>query len=153
MNKRQGNLLESEFPELDDLPEAPAAISPKKKAEEMFAFHCEQFGLPKPLRGLMFAKTEFGRKWQMDFAWPQFMLFVEIEGMGVELRCRKCFGKELIMRGRHGSVGGFKEDMIKYNSATLLGWNQLRFAASDVKSKEPIKTTVRVLAARGWRPS
>jgi very-short-patch-repair endonuclease len=145
---KQRGLLPPEF----EMDEAQANKIEQPKPEEVFYSHVRLFRGPEPVRQLLFAKEALGRRWTFDFAWPEYMLAVEIEGMAVQLRCRKCFGTELIVRGRHGSVGGFKEDAIKYNSALSLGWGVMRFAASDVNSKEPINTTLRELVRRGWKP-
>ena len=67
------------------------------------------------------------RKWRFDFAWPDKMVAVEIEG-----------------RGRHQSVKGFADDIEKYNAAELAGWTVLRFTPSMV-TKEAVKTIERVL--------
>jgi hypothetical protein len=53
------------------------------------------------------------RVWRADFAYPDVRILVEIEGGG---------GK-----GRHTSVAGFRQDCIKYNAATALGWKVYRF--------------------------
>lgn len=132
-------------------PEARKKASDKSKAADLFAAQCVQYRLPPVEREHQFAKAAMGRKWAFDFCWRQYMLAVEIEGMAVELRCAKCYGKELIIRGRHGSIGGINEDMVKYNTAALLGWTLIRFATKDVKPKHAIEMTIQVLAARGWR--
>lgn len=155
MSKReaqQRGLLPPEFDQLPPMSEAQARRIEEPKPEEVFYSHVKLFRGPLPLRQHMFAKEQIGRRWTFDFAWPEYKLAVEIEGMAVEIRCRKCFGNELIVRGRHGSVGGFKEDCVKYNSALSLGWSVLRFAASDVNSKDPISFTLRELVRRGWKP-
>ena len=63
------------------------------------------------------------RKWRFDWAWPDQMLALEIEG-GVWVG------------GRHTSGAGFVKDMEKYNAATLLGWRILRVTPSQMKNGE-----------------
>lgn len=113
--------------------------------EDLFAFQCRAHKLPLPARQAMFAK-EVGRRWLFDFCWQPYMLAVEIEGLVVQR-----MGGELVVRGRHASISGFKEDCIKYATAAMLGWTVIRFEQSQVKSGEAIDYTMRCLAARGWR--
>ena len=87
----------------------PASGSP---GEESFALHCRVEKL-SPLREHVFHPT---RKWRFDFAFPDNMLAVEIEGG---------YG------GRH-QRGGFKTDMEKYNAAAKLGWRVLRYTTRMV---------------------
>jgi very-short-patch-repair endonuclease len=129
----------------------PKGDSSKTEAADHFA---RQIGMVPNLvaeREHQFAKAKMQRNWAFDFCFRQYMVAVEIEGMAVQLRCPKCFGHELIIRGRHGSIGGINEDMVKYNSAALLGWTVLRFATKDVKPRRAYDMTMLVLAARGWQ--
>lgn len=125
----------------------------KESPEDLFEFQCRAHKLPAFTRQAMFAKQALGRRWMFDFAWQPYMLAVEIEGLAVRVLpnpARKK-GRELIVSGRHATVDGIQEDMVKYNSAVLLGWSVLRFSQKMVTSKEAIAVTMRVLAARGWQ--
>ena len=137
----QADLLPPEF--------APAeAVDPprkKSRPEELFAHQCRAHRLPPFETQYQFAKS-IGRKWSADFAWLQFGLIVEIEGLVM----RRLEG-QLVVMGRHASITGFKEDAIKYASALMLGFAVLRFEQSQVKDDTAINYTMRVLAARGWR--
>lgn len=64
-----------------------------------------------------FAIKFTGRRWASDFAWPDRMLLLEIEG-GTELRGRR--------QGRHTRPQGYEEDCIKYSWASLLGYRLIR---------------------------
>lgn len=59
------------------------------------------------------------RKWKFDFAYPDKMVAIEIEG-GVWVA------------GRHNSAAGFIKDCEKYNTATSLGWRVLRFPSTEI---------------------
>lgn len=74
--------------------------------------------LPAPVKEYQFAK-DAGRKWRMDYAWPEHKLALEVEG-GVWTR------------GRHTRGAGFVKDMEKYNTATSMGWRILRVTPSDL---------------------
>lgn len=135
------------FPDADR--RAPAARSArgtrKLKPVDLFAKQCRDRGLPEHSREWMFAKS-IGRRWLFDFAFLEpWKLAVEIEGLVV----MRVHG-ELVVKGRHASITGFREDCVKYASAALLGWTVLRFEQSQVKAGDAIEYTMRVLAARGW---
>lgn len=58
------------------------------------------------------------RKLAADFAWPEHMLIVEVQGG--------------VFTGQaHGSVGGILADNARLNTATLHGWRVLRFIPDD----------------------
>jgi len=139
---------------------AGVADPPKRKpsarqdAVDRFAFHTRAYRLPTPERELCFAKHIThrtkngqirGRQWRFDFAWPAFMVAVEIEGLVVAK-----LGGRLVVTGRHATIDGMREDMRKYAVAAELGWYVIRFEQSMVKSAEAIGSTQRVLTARGW---
>jgi very-short-patch-repair endonuclease len=135
------------------LPRGVKAPKTKRKrgenAEDLFARQCREYGLPAPIREHRFAKG-IGRQWRFDFAFHDFMLAVEIEGLVV---ANAMIGgkKRLVSMGRHAHADGFREDNIKYASAAVLGWTVLRFDPRQVKDGTAIEYTQRVLAARGWK--
>lgn len=59
------------------------------------------------------------RKWRFDYALPEHMIAVEVEG-GVWTS------------GRHTRPQGFINDMEKYNAATVMGWRVLRVTPDDL---------------------
>lgn len=75
----------------------------------------------EPQREYEFARL-IGRRWRFDFAWPERLVAVELEGL--------THGG-----GRHQRISGFVEDCDKYNSATMLGWKVLRFTGRDLKKR------------------
>ncbi|MBE3139168.1 MAG: hypothetical protein IMZ53_01140 [Thermoplasmata archaeon] len=58
------------------------------------------------------------RKWRFDFAFPEILFALEIEG-GVW------------SKGRHTRGTGFIGDIDKYNEATMMGWRVLRAGTVD----------------------
>jgi len=66
------------------------------------------------------------RRWRIDYAWPEYMLAVEIEGA-------------IWTQGRHTRGSGFLKDLEKYNTLTLLGWRLLRFSGEWVKHGSAIE--------------
>lgn len=64
-----------------------------------------------------------GRRWRADFAWPEHLLLVEIEG-----------GLYIKGGGRHQRTSGFENDCLKYNAMVVLGYRCLRFTAQMLKN-------------------
>lgn len=91
------------------------------------AFHVEHTFHPK-------------RKWRFDFAWPQFLVAVEIEGLNW-----KPGGKS-----RHTTPAGYRADLEKYNAACVLGWRVLRFEQGAVKQGVALQLTEQLLVKQGW---
>lgn len=83
-------------------------------------------GIPAPQREFRFHPV---RQWRFDFAWPPSLFAVEVEGL---VPSRGPDGEE--RKGRHQTIGGAQEDIVKYASATVLGWRVLRVSQADVKS-------------------
>lgn len=134
---------------LDEWADSVELEAPAKKAgpEDLFASQCRSFKLPRFERQVLFAKAALGRRWAFDFAFPDYKLAVEIDGVAV-----KRLAGRLVVLGRHASIEGIRGDHEKLNAAALLGWHVLRFLQTDVKPKRAIETTMSVLASRGWRP-
>lgn len=96
--------------------------------EETFALHCKAHNL-HPVRELKFHPV---RRWKFDFAFPDRLTAVEIEGGAWT-------------NGRHTRGSGFIADMEKYNAAASLGWFVFRFDGGAVKSGEAINFMIAVL--------
>lgn len=59
------------------------------------------------------------RRWRFDWAIPAVHLACEVEG-------------GIWSNGRHIRGKGYQNDLEKYNSAIVLGWNVFRFSTEDV---------------------
>jgi len=77
-------------------------------------------GFPEPEPEYPFAK-HLGRRWRFDFAWPDRLLAVEVDG-----------GAWVPGGGRHTRGAGFAADHDKFNRAALLGWRVLRFTSRQL---------------------
>lgn len=93
------------------------------KAEENLAFALTFAELPVYLREHRFHAT---RKWRFDFAWPQQLFAVEVEGVTHD-------------GGRHQRVDGFLADLDKYEAAMLDGWTVYRCSARHINNGQAIK--------------
>jgi len=78
---------------------------------------CEAVGLPMPIKEYRFHPR---RRWRFDYAWPEYMVAIEIEGGAWTY-------------GRHNRAKGFINDMEKYNEAVLLGWRVLRYTPKQIR--------------------
>lgn len=127
----------------------PAAILAREVArakrerwEEEFALQVRGSRvLPPPRRQVRFHPT---RDWRLDFGWPELRLAVEIEGLVPS-------GK-----GRHQTIGGMTEDLVKYAEALILGWRVLRVSQAQVRSGQALEWAERAakipLDFRVYRP-
>lgn len=80
-----------------------------------------------PGKGLRKRLQEAGLKdWRFDFAWPDLMLAVEVEGGAW-------------VGGRHTRGKGFLEDLRKYQAAQVMGWTIYRTAGELIKSGEAVR--------------
>jgi very-short-patch-repair endonuclease len=106
----------------------------RSELERSFYTHWLQLarGLPEPKPGYVFHPT---RRWELDFAWVEEKLAVEIEG-----------GQWT--QGRHQRGKGFQADMDKYNALTLSGWRLLRFTTGHFEDPQDMIDTV-ISALRG----
>lgn len=110
---------------MEGMMKLPKALSP---GEECFALHCAAH-LLTPSREHQF---HTGRKWALDFAWPERKLAVEIEG-GTKLN------------GRHNRHTGFTADCEKYNAAALAGWKVLRYTTDMVFAGKAINDVLEMM--------
>ena len=83
-----------------------------------FIFACQLKAAEAPKHEVEY-RFSAPRRWRFDFAWPERMLALEIEG-GVH------------NRGRHTRPIGFEKDCEKYNCALVLGWKVLRVTRNHI---------------------
>jgi very-short-patch-repair endonuclease len=102
---------------------------PKSVWEEMFFIDILNRGCLIPTREYRF---RVGRRWAFDFAWPDQMVAVEIEG-------------GIYNGGRHVRPTGFENDCEKYNAATLDGWRVYRFTGPQVSNGSAASLTMKAL--------
>ena len=91
-------------------------------SDHAFVQFCKSEGLPEPVPEFRFHPV---RKWRFDFAWPDQMIALEVEG-------------GLWVRGRHNRASGFLKDMEKYNTAESMGWHVFRTTPKELYTQIPI---------------
>ena len=107
---------------------------PKYNAKIVCSYF-KECGLPPPVTEHMFCPD---RKFRFDFAWPSCQVALEVEA-------------GIFMRGAHGSVGGIKRDMEKYNLAASMGWLVLRVIPDEVCMKETVDLVKKTMIhEHGW---
>jgi len=77
------------------------------------------------------------RKWSADFHIIGKKILVEVEG-------------GIWSGGRHTRGKGYIGDMEKYNSATMMGYQVIRFSTEQVKSGLAIKQIEKMVGDLGW---
>jgi hypothetical protein len=97
--------------------------------EDTLAFQLTAAGLPSPTREHRFAPP---RKWRMDFAWPELLIALEVEG-------------GTMTGGRHTRGGGFEADCEKYNAAALSGWLVLRVTGAMVRDGRALRAAEKAI--------
>ncbi len=88
-----------------------------------------------------------GRRWRFDYAWPDKMVALEIEGgfFGKGKPCEKCGRREV---AGHSSIQRIKSDMTKYNVAAAAGWKVFRCLPQEFKSGEAAAMIAKVLTEK-----
>lgn len=93
-------------------------------AKQVFPDLCVQNGLPRPDTEFRFTTK---RKWRMDYAWPKYMVGLEVDG-------------GTWSGGRHTRGSGWEKDTEKLNNAASMGWRMLRCTPQTLCSPEMIET-------------
>jgi very-short-patch-repair endonuclease len=117
-----------------------AAKARRESLEARLAQQIHAMKLPHPKRQHRFHPE---RKWSADFAWPEFMVLAEVEGITHD-------------GGRHQRIAGFERDAEKYAAAQALGWTVLRISPGMVRNGRGVRLIDDVLRkvskAKGWLP-
>ena len=95
----------------------------KNKATKLDPWFWQSRSLPEPVTEYQFYES---RKWRFDFAWPDKMLALEIEG-------------GLFIHGGHVRGAMYIQNCLKYNEATRLGWAVYRFTPQQLRSNDLCK--------------
>ena len=111
-----------------------AAIKAESKLEMLMALQIAQSPVvPEPVREHRFLPP---RRFRFDFAWPDDLLAVEVDGgtwRGT---------------GRHSRGLGYERDCEKLNLAAMNGWTVLRYTSSMVRDGRAIQQLEEI-----WRKS
>jgi len=114
--------------------------SQKSKAEETLNYELKSYRIDF-VREHRFHPT---RRWRFDFAIPDLMLAIEVEGV-------TSYGqnKDGSMKlGRHQNAKGYTEDCIKYGEAMMLGWTVYRCTPALVSDRRAIETILKLIELR-----
>ena len=105
----------------------------KSAAEDRLAFQLRIFNLPPPEREYRFHDE---RRWRFDFAWPERMLAVEVDG-------------GTWSQGRHTRGAGYAADCEKGNAAIIAGWRVLHYTTEMITSGEAVQQIEEALSCSG----
>jgi very-short-patch-repair endonuclease len=97
--------------------------------EAMFEWHIRGLRLPVAVREYRFHAK---RRWKFDFAWPDRMVALEIEG-------------GTWTNGRHTRGLGFTADCEKYNEACTMGWKIIRVTGDQVRNGKAVEWITKLL--------
>ena len=100
----------------------------KSQAEQTFSYQLRIYGIDHEEE----YRFHDERKWRFDFAFPDNMLAVEIEG-------------GTWSGGRHTRGQGFQDDCVKYNTAVKIGWRVLRYTTNMIENGEAIDDIIEIL--------
>lgn len=103
----------------------------QSQLEQTFAYQMRVAKVEAPTPELVFHPT---RKWRFDFAWPDRMIAVEVEGA-------------TWTGGRHTRGSGFEADAEKYGAAAVLGWRVIRVTGDMVNDGRALNLIEQALAA------
>ena len=114
----------------------PAAVLKRESAkardgalEEALALQIKAAKVTPPVRE---HKPIAGRQWRCDFAWPDLLVAVEVEG-------------GIWSGGRHIRPAGFEADAEKYNAMAIAGWAVLRVTPGHIKSGQALQWITRLV--------
>jgi very-short-patch-repair endonuclease len=101
---------------------AGAPATPLSPLEEALALQIKAWGLPQPVRE---HKGVPGRQYRIDFAWPDWMIALEVEG-------------GIWKVGGHSSGTGITRDCEKHSLLALAGWRLLRVTGEHIQDGRAI---------------
>ncbi len=109
---------------------------PKTEAPALFFAALASAGLSEPLREHMFHAT---RKWRFDYAWPQYLIALEVDG-------------GIWVNGGHNRGAQMLKTWEKENEAVCMGWRILRCQPKDLTAAATINSLKRVLTSTPQPP-
>ena len=104
--------------------------------EDTLGLIIDDAGLPEFKRNYHFDKPRSKR--EMDFAWPEYKVGVEVQG-------------GIWARGAHTRGAGYMRDCSKLDDAQLQGWILLWVTAHHIEHGKALVWIRRALTERGWR--
>ena len=118
------------------------------KFSDLLAKQIVEEGLPVPLRDFRFHEV---RKWELDVAWPDSFLVVEVQG-GVWSKpgAKRCPHCGQLPRGAHGTGRGIERDIDKMNAAQLTGWDVLLVTPKMVLQGKGLALVKEWFLLEGW---
>jgi len=106
----------------------------RSQGEITLSRHIAWEGLPEPELEYHWARDE-GRRFRFDFAWPNRLLAVEVDGGKFMIRRSRKQRGRMVVVGAHNR----REDLERQNLAARLGWTVLRYTPDMVAKGEAIR--------------
>ena len=119
------------------------------KLSDTILLHIKAYGLDKIGGFTVEYKFHPTRKFRFDFAWPEKKIAFEAEGGAFSGKNNKCPMCQQPPRSRHTTGVGMSNDCIKYNEASILGWQVLRGTVKNINDGDSIDQLLRILGVMG----
>jgi hypothetical protein len=103
---------------------------------------CRASRLPEPVPEFKFCET---RKWRLDWAWPEPITTTLHDGV-IRLALEQEGG--VFLSGRHVRGAGYREDLVKYAEAAILGWTVLRATPEQIQNGTAFDWLTRIFHGR-----
>jgi hypothetical protein len=116
------------------------AVAEQARFEDLFDWQLKAEKAPPWRRQYAFSEA-YGRAWKIDFAWPELLLAVEIQG-GIWRKGG----------GAHSHPSNILRNMKKCNALTALRWRLLQFSTDEVQSGSALQYTMTVLRGKVPNP-
>ena len=102
-------------------------------------------GIEEPQRQYQFSPT---RRFRADFAWPKYMIILEIDGGTYSRRARKCPVCGRAPTGAHNTPSGYESDRERDAHAAILGWTVIRVTTRMVQDGRMVDIIKQLLVNR-----
>lgn len=126
----------------------PKPRNEKERWQWAMESQIREAGLPDPEKEHLFAET-IGRRWRLDYCWPDLRIALEIEGAVFGRVIRGQDGNVYRLGGRHSTGAGLQADCEKYSMVAILGWMLVRATTTMVRDGKAIALLRQAFAAKG----
>jgi hypothetical protein len=129
---------------------------PPSDLERDMAFRLARLSVPPWQRDYVFHPS---RKWELDFAWPDLLIYVSVEG-GISKSSHRTVAniyKKMVINGRVvrvkvGEKDGYSDDLEKHTEAAILGWLGVRVSRRMIESGLATELVRRAFQIRNTKP-
>lgn len=125
------------FEDIDLLTPMQRRKAKEQKQAADFVAYCRASGVPAPVREYHFCD---GRQWRADFAWPEQMIILEVQGGA-------------FVNGGHTRGPAYVKEMERTNTAALLGWRMFFTTPKNLMTELTMRMLKQALGLHPVEPS